>query len=73
MSFAMLFRVREYLRGSVWFYPLAGAVFGVLLALLTKQADTSVTVPRSGSTPRRPRAPSWPRSSVPRWDWPGSW
>ena len=46
MSFAVLFRAREYLRGSVWFYPLAGAVFGVLLALLTKQADTSVTVPQ---------------------------
>ena len=46
MSFAVLFRVREYLRGSVWFYPLAGAVFGVLLALLTKQADTSVPVPQ---------------------------
>ncbi len=46
MSFAMLFRVREYLRGSLWVFPLAGAIVGVLLALLTKQADMSVTVPK---------------------------
>jgi uncharacterized membrane protein len=47
MSFAVLFRAREYVRGSVWVFPLAGAIAGVLLALLTKQADTSVTVPKS--------------------------
>jgi uncharacterized membrane protein len=46
MSFAVLFRAREYLRGSLWFFPLVGAIFGILLALLTKQADTSVTVPK---------------------------
>ena len=46
MSFAVLFRAREYLRGSLWVFPLAGAIIGVLLALLTKQADTSVTVPK---------------------------
>ena len=45
MSWALLFRAREYLRGSLWFYPLAGAILGSLLALLTHQADTSVTVP----------------------------
>ena len=45
MSWAVLFRTREYLKGSVWFYPLAGAILGSLLALLTHQADTSVTVP----------------------------
>jgi uncharacterized membrane protein len=47
MSFAVLFRAREYVKGSVWVFPLAGAILGVLLALLTKQADTSVTVPKS--------------------------
>ena len=46
MSWALLFRAREYLRGSLWFYPLAGAILGALLALLTQQADASVTVPK---------------------------
>src|SRR5690348_8902496 len=46
MSFAVLFRAREYVRGSLWVYPLAGAILGVLLALLTRQADQSVTVPQ---------------------------
>jgi len=45
MSWAVLFRTREYLKGSVWFYPLVGAVLGSLLAVLTHQVDTSVTVP----------------------------
>jgi len=46
MLWALLFRAREYLRGSLWFYPLAGAILGALLALLTRQADASVTVPQ---------------------------
>ena len=46
MSWALLFRAREYLRGSLWFYPLAGAILGALLALLTQQVDASVTVPK---------------------------
>jgi uncharacterized membrane protein len=45
MSCALLFRAREYLKGSLWVYPLAGAILGPLLAVLTRQADTSVTVP----------------------------
>ena len=45
MSWALMFRAREYLKGSLWFYPLAGAILGPLLAVLTRQADTSVTVP----------------------------
>jgi uncharacterized membrane protein len=45
MSWALLFRARQYLKGSLWFYPLAGAILGPLLAVLTRQADTSVTVP----------------------------
>jgi uncharacterized membrane protein len=47
MSWALLFRAREYLKGSLWVYPLAGAILGPLLALLTRQADTSVTVPKA--------------------------
>ena len=45
MSWSEVFRAREYLKGSVWFYPLIGAILGPLLALLTRQADLSVTVP----------------------------
>jgi uncharacterized membrane protein len=47
MSWALLFRAREYLKGSLWFYPLAGAILGPLLAVLTRQADASVTVPQA--------------------------
>jgi len=46
MSWAARFRVRQRLKGSLWFYPILGAVAGPLLALLTKQADESLTVPR---------------------------
>ena len=46
MSWAVLFRVREYLRGSVWFAPLIGAILGPLVALLTRQADASLAVPK---------------------------
>jgi uncharacterized membrane protein len=45
MSWALLFRAREYLKGSLWVYPLIGAILGPLLAVLTRHADTSVTVP----------------------------
>ncbi|HYA53596.1 MAG TPA: DUF2254 family protein [Streptosporangiaceae bacterium] len=47
MSWAVLFRVREYLKGSLWYGPVAGAVLGPLLAVLTRQADTSLTVPKA--------------------------
>jgi uncharacterized membrane protein len=45
MPHRSLFRAQQYLKGSVWFYPLLGAILGPLVALLTKQADTSVSVP----------------------------
>ncbi len=48
MSWAARFRVRQYLKGSFWFYPLIGAILGPLLALLTRQADISVTVSKAG-------------------------
>jgi uncharacterized membrane protein len=47
MSWAVLFRVREYLKGSLWYGPVAGAILGPLLAVLTRQADTSLTVPKA--------------------------
>src|SRR6516164_6944952 len=43
MSWAVLFRVREYLKGSLRTGPVAGAILG---PLLTRQADTSLTVPK---------------------------
>ena len=47
MSWAVLFRLREYLKASLWYGPVAGAILGPLLALLTRQADTSLTVPKA--------------------------
>jgi uncharacterized membrane protein len=47
MSWAILFRVREYLKSSLWYGPVAGAILGPLLALLTRQADASLTVPKA--------------------------
>jgi uncharacterized membrane protein len=41
----VLFRPREYLKGSLWIYPLLGAILGPLVAWATKQVDASVTVP----------------------------
>jgi uncharacterized membrane protein len=45
MSWALLFRARQHLKESFWFYPVIGAILGPLMALLSQQADTSVTVP----------------------------
>jgi uncharacterized membrane protein len=47
MSWAVRFRIREYLKGSLWYGPVAGAILGPLLAVLTHQADTSLTVPKA--------------------------
>jgi uncharacterized membrane protein len=43
MSWAVLFRVREYLKGSLRTGPVAGAILG---PLLTRKADMSLTVPK---------------------------
>ena len=56
MSWAVLFRVREYLKGSLWYGPVAGPILGPLLAVLTHQADTSLTVPRRGPATHRPQS-----------------
>ena len=42
-----MFRVRQYLKGSLWFFPLTGAVLGLLFATLVRHVDISVTLPRS--------------------------
>ena len=46
MSWGVIFRIRQYLKGSLWFYPLIGAILGPLVALIVHQADASVTLPR---------------------------
>jgi uncharacterized membrane protein len=45
MSWGSRFRVRQYLVGSLWFYPLVAAILGPLLAVVTRQADAHVMVP----------------------------
>lgn len=45
MSWDVLFRIRGYLKGSLWFHPLFGAILGPFVALIVHQADTHVTLP----------------------------
>jgi uncharacterized membrane protein len=45
MSWASRFRAIQYVNESLWICPLAGLILGGLLAWLTKQADSSLTVP----------------------------
>jgi uncharacterized membrane protein len=45
MSWGVLFRIREYLKGSLWFFPLIGAILGPLVAVIVHQADVSVKLP----------------------------
>lgn len=45
MFWGVIFRIRQSLKGSLWFYPLIGAILGPLVALIVHQADASVTLP----------------------------
>jgi uncharacterized membrane protein len=45
MSWSRRFRFREYVRGSLWLIPLAGAVIGGLLGTGIAQVDRSVNLP----------------------------
>ncbi|GAB3787580.1 DUF2254 domain-containing protein [Nocardioides ungokensis] len=47
MSWAGWFRIRQNLKESVWPMALLGAVLGPLVALLTRQADRNLDVPKS--------------------------
>lgn len=47
MSWAFVFRVREYLRGSLWVLPVLGGVAGFLLAELDHRIERSVDVPEA--------------------------
>jgi uncharacterized membrane protein len=45
MSWSRRFRLREYVRGSLWLIPLAGAVIGGFLGAGMLEADRSVSLP----------------------------
>ena len=45
MPWGVRFRIREYLKGSLWFYPLIGAILGPFVAVIVHQADAHVTLP----------------------------
>ena len=45
LSWGVLFRVRQYLKGSLWFFPLIGAICGPLLAVVVHKLDATVTLP----------------------------
>jgi uncharacterized membrane protein len=45
MSWAVAFRIRQYLKGSLWVLPLLGGTTGVLLAQFDRWLERSVDVP----------------------------
>jgi len=45
VPWARRFRIRQYLRGSLWFLPLVGGVAGSLLAVLVGNLETAVQLP----------------------------
>jgi uncharacterized membrane protein len=49
MTWATRFRIREYLRESLWVLPAVGAVVGILVAAVMISIDSHVTVPADWS------------------------
>jgi len=49
MTWATRFRIREYLRESLWVLPALGAVVGILVAAIMIAIDSHVTVPADWS------------------------
>src|SRR4051812_28124556 len=47
MSWALVFRIRQYLKGSLWALPALGFVLGVGLAGLDDRLERSIQVPDS--------------------------
>jgi uncharacterized membrane protein len=45
MSWSTRFRVKQWLRGSLWVLPLLGALLGWLLGVITVQLDRSIHLP----------------------------
>ena len=45
MTWATSFRVRQYLRGSLWVLPLLGGVLGAVLGVVDIQVDKSIHLP----------------------------
>ena len=45
MTWGFTFRLREYLRGSLWFLPLLGTIAGVVLGSLSLLLDENANVP----------------------------
>jgi len=45
VPWARRFRIKQYLRGSLWFLPLVGGVAGSLLAVLVGNLETSIHLP----------------------------
>ena len=51
MSWGVVFRGREYLKGSLWIVPVAGAVAGLLLAELGLRLDAAGVLPAYNYSP----------------------
>jgi uncharacterized membrane protein len=47
MSWAVVFRIRQYLKGSLWVLPILGGALGAVLAGLDDRLERSVQVPPS--------------------------
>ena len=41
----LVFRIRQYLRGSLWFLPVLGGILGALLAALGSLVDQTIELP----------------------------
>ena len=57
MSRGVLFRIREYPKGSLWFFPLIGAILGPLAADPRSHppplAQRAAAAPSAKTTPRK--------------------
>ena len=58
MSWGVLFRIRQYLKGSLWFFPLIGAILGPLAAVIVHQADGAAAQAIAGAVRRVTSRPS---------------
>ena len=52
MSWDVLFRIRQYLKGSLWFFPLIGAILGPLAGVIVHQADGAAAQAIAGGVRR---------------------